>query len=1141
MTIFNDNDIFTINFYTIDNNTKKNFNIKSNITFNSKISKYTVDIDPSIFLKRYYNYKYYIGLKSNNNIYLSDPSRYVLITSNTQLDSVVFKGNKQQLNYNATTNSDLTLYYHLTGLDDNSKYNIKIDKFYYSPPLIHKSTDDLQNIQTIKIPNIITNYNVEVVTEFGSIMDLSSDINVGIDYKYSINILNSNNNYNNNSNITLNLCFDKKFVNNIINISLDNYFIKNDIITSDNYLNYSLNIQLNEAFDDGRYRIRVQDQNNTFFGISDEYISINNPDKLSYNIMPNFGYNNVPFSESSKFNPITSNGSYNCPHGVTSLDVNMIYNNRQVTGQIVLKANSIITMTNNSLIINKREIINFDTNKFVENRINNYNNDSTELPNNNVIKYICETGYIIQLQNWDSSIKTIDIYTDNGFDKTYLVNYSTVYGYYIKLLNTYFNFTGELNYYWMNNGNLIYIDTITIKDYPFNASLNLLSKVYINQPTMGTIIFNKLPPIVYYTLYFVDDLIGTNPVYLTMITNTLNFSFTYINRIQVESTKYLLISGRNNNFVINKIINIPINVKPSEVLMNKMDLIINKKTNKVVETLIQPNLTATDTVQQIIGVYTTYDTPPNKTTPSNFLQTNALYTYNNVPTVLGSSYSNFNGYLLLQCDSLSNGVPQTNITLDNFTNYLIAQLANKQISLITVPSIFQDKYTTPNFVSTNHTFEYYNNTIFNNEPINIQSSLCTNVVQNNQLITDPVVISNNFLQSYNNEIRNYTGQNALNEQIAQVSTVTDLPPRFAWIENLGQYISQYFQLSINNVEIEKVTSTWMNIWNEININKGHRSGYNKLIGNVPSLTNYTSNKLPKYKLRIPIPFYFNRYNNAGLSIPMISLLHSDVKLTLQLEQLQNLIISDPLTKFTTSNRPKLNLELKYIYLDQEERKKFATSKHEYLIEQENYRNYTFTGSTFNTKLNFMQPVKDLYWYAQPITNTNNVNSKQYWNYTNSKYYQLLENYDRYDEVNPITQLSKKIYAPLYTKYPNVNYIPLYINNKIHEKNRPYQTKSPINNTVLRLNGQKRFDEDSGLTQLKNFYRYKNIPENGVHAYPFCLHPNEYQPSGSCNFSALGDTYLELDMDSGAYNIELIARNYNLLRIMSGQAGLGFEL
>ena len=66
-------------------------------------------------------------------------------------------------------------------------------------------------------------------------------------------------------------------------------------------------------------------------------------------------------------------------------------------------------------------------------------------------------------------------------------------------------------------------------------------------------------------------------------------------------------------------------------------------------------------------------------------------------------------------------------------SFIIAQLANKQINLITVPSIFLDTYTTNDFVSTTHTFEYYNNTIFNNEEINIQSSLCTNVVQNSTM------------------------------------------------------------------------------------------------------------------------------------------------------------------------------------------------------------------------------------------------------------------------------------------------------------------------------------------------------------------------------------------------------------------------
>ena len=173
--------------------------------------------------------------------------------------------------------------------------------------------------------------------------------------------------------------------------------------------------------------------------------------------------------------------------------------------------------------------------------------------------------------------------------------------------------------------------------------------------------------------------------------------------------------------------------------------------------------------------------------------------------------------------------------------------------------------------------------------------------------------------------------------------------------------------------------------------------------------------------------------------------------------------------------------------------------------------------------------------------TSNINSKQYWNYTSSKYYVLLSNYDRYDEVNPITQLSRQRYAQLYSKYPNVSYIPMYINDQLTKSDVPYPTKSPINNSQLRLNGQSRFNENSDLTQLVHFHKYNNIPLNGVHAYPFCLYPNEYQPSGSCNFSQLGDAYFILDTDDGEYNVGIIARNYNLLRVMGGQAGLAFEI
>lgn len=1164
--IFQDQDTFSVYLTPQDFKLPVMFQISNNIKFNTNQTDYQVSFNSDLFLNKRYTFsdnKYYIAIQSNTTqqIYLSDPQKYVFVTSNLSYSTIKFNANKQDLNYIATKNSNLLINCYVSGLPINSQFNFKIQDLHDSIPIFYSApilfTENTYYTQDVIIPDDINlhKYNIELVYNNLNIIDLNTGIIIDLDYSYQINVLNALElkNLTNTSSFNLVLYVDMKFINSVINVSLDNYFIENIIVTNDNYYNLIVPIKLNETFEDGRYQVRVQVPGEQYYGKSPEFIYINVPNFKSI-IMPNFGYNSIPFQYNPIYHAISNIITDTVPYGVTHLDINIIYNNTQITGLIQVKGNSLLTINYGILMINNREIINIITNNFVINRITNYSNNKTNLNNQIIIKYICESGYIIQLQNWDNTIKSVKVSTANNLDSNnllffgnYDVLYTPVYGYHIKINQTSFDFTGEL-YFYVNN---IFVGKIDIIDYPINIGLNLVSNtnnnITINSIVSGTIVINNynkdFPFINYFNLYFVDDLYGNNPYYLTSVINISNnlYSFSFRYTLNFTGTKYLMIIGNNHNFTINQIINVPIVISIAPEVNESVALV--KTTNLKSITSENANLTnlSLPAPVTIIGVYTTFDKAPNKTTPSNFLQTYGLYKYTNASTLLGPSYGNYNGYLILQPDSISNGISQTNTTLDTFTSFFISQLANKQINLITVPSIFKDTYTVPDFVTTTHTFEYYNNQVLNNEQINIQSSLCSNVVQNNQLITDISLIKQNFLQSYNNQVRNYTGQNVINAKVAQVTTNTDNPPRFAWIENLGYYISQYFQLSINNVEIEKITSDWINIWNEINLPVGKKAGNNKMIGNVPSLTRYNSNKLPSYKLRIPLPFYFSRYMNAGLSLPLIALLHSDVKLTLQMEKLENLIINDPLTKFSALGRPKLSLELKYIYLEEDERRKFATSKHEYLIEQENYRNYSHYGSAFSTKLNFMQPVKDLYWFCQPKANTSSANNKQYWNYTNSKYYQLLSNYDRYDEDNPITELSKQNYAQLYAKYPKLPYIPMYINNQLSNSDVPFPTKSPVNHSTLRVNGQWRFNDDSNLTQLQYFHKYKNIPLNGLNVYPFCLYPNEYQPSGAINFSAMADTYFELATDDGAYNVSIIARNYNLLRIMSGQAGLAFEL
>jgi len=940
---------------------------------------------------------------------------------------------------------------------------------------------------------------------------------------------------------------------NIIEFKISNNFtFIPDIINYNLLLTSSIfNISSSMGIDD-IYSLIIYNNNNKY--ISEKYINISkNGPNINFNINQNNLHYNVNNSNnllvSAFVSGLTKNSYFNLKLG------NVISSNIKFDGDgIYYYTFNKVSLSNVELLYNGIKIMDNSTDIISD------NSNFSKIISPNTSYTGLEYEYIFDLTKWNSllmrhskeyslnlrnSISYIHLYTANNPDNNNLSYYKSFKlvknkrGFYL-LLKTTFNLTGELHFYMRDNINpnhsIIneYIGSINITHYPVNITY-FDNKIMIDLP----ISINS------FDIYSVDDINGSNSTNYVRINNLNN-----IIDVSNFNTRYVKIFGKNNSFVVNYVIEInnqlasptvfSINPNIASITDNSDNPVDSSITDAIPDIPVNNLRLAAPTAYllsdpstTIIGVYTHFDNA--FTTPSYFLKTYGLYTYINSST-LDSSYTNFDGYLVIQPDPLSNATSQTNGTLDLFISQILGELANKNINLINVPTIFQSTLINNNFTGETHTFEYYNYTVLNNQKINIQAPLCLYTESDNKLLTSTTQIQNNFLLAYNNEIRNYDGQNSVNQQITAVTNLTSNNPRYAWIEDLGKYISQYYELSINTTTIEKITNDFINILGDTSVPKGKKSGLYKMIGNVPELTEFNSNPLPKYELNIPIPFYFNRFGNAGLSIPMIALLHSDVKLTIQMEQLQNLLISDPLTTFTTSNRPKLSLQLKYIYLDNEERIKFARSKHEYLIEQENYRDYTHVGTQFKAKINLANPVKSLYWFAQPLIN---IANKQYFNYTISKFYRLLSNYDRSDEVNPITIFSRKFYAALYAANPQIPYIPVVLNNIVTKF--PIQDKSPINNSELRINGQQRFNSTIDQTTLVNFLSYLNIPMNGLHVYSFARHPDQYQPSGSCNFSILDDTYFTLDTDNGSYSVKFIATNYNLLRIMGGQAGLAFEI
>ena len=101
---------------------------------------------------------------------------------------------------------------------------------------------------------------------------------------------------------------------------------------------------------------------------------------------------------------------------------------------------------------------------------------------------------------------------------------------------------------------------------------------------------------------------------------------------------------------------------------------------------------------------------------------------------------------------------------------------------------------------------------------------------------------------------------------------------------------------------------------------------------------------------------------------------------------------------------------------------------------------------------------------------------------------------------------------------------------------------------LQLNGQDRFSEREGsyFDVVQPYQHHTRNPDCGINLYSFSLRPEEHQPSGSCNFSRIDNAVLQLVLSSGTVasvataKVRVYAVNYNVLRVMSGMAGVAYS-
>ena len=195
----------------------------------------------------------------------------------------------------------------------------------------------------------------------------------------------------------------------------------------------------------------------------------------------------------------------------------------------------------------------------------------------------------------------------------------------------------------------------------------------------------------------------------------------------------------------------------------------------------------------------------------------------------------------------------------------------------------------------------------------------------------------------------------------QLAATTGSSVAWGYVNRLGHALVQDVKIEIGGSKIDEHYADWLNIWYELTHETSQERGYAKMIGDDPVLTNITTEPTPAYTMYIPLIFWFNR--NNGLALPLIALQYHDVRITLIYNQFQNCVnyrgVTAPLVQTPMTDS---FLVIDYVYLDSEERKRFAQASHEYLIEQ-----LQFTGSeslnsvTNKYRLNFNHPCKYLIW------------------------------------------------------------------------------------------------------------------------------------------------------------------------------------
>lgn len=388
---------------------------------------------------------------------------------------------------------------------------------------------------------------------------------------------------------------------------------------------------------------------------------------------------------------------------------------------------------------------------------------------------------------------------------------------------------------------------------------------------------------------------------------------------------------------------------------------------------------------------------------------------------------------------------------------------------------------------------------------------------------------------------------------------------FQWIRRLGEYIVKDITLRAGGLTLDKQYSEWFHIWSELNLSKEEKESYNKLIGNTvdmydPANVNGHSSypvseiypSIQGRKIYLPLRFWFN--NNISNSFPLIATQNVELELDIILRPLQELYTivdtnrkrpSTAAHKFgkflkdaDTSDSLNINpqLEINNIFLDNEERKRFALVTHEYLGKQVQRLEQQVTKSEVNNVSidlkNINKPITQLYI----LIRRSDFETYNLWsNFTNwldldTPYYA--------DSASDPFRTKATISSSTINFFKNQN---LLKSARLNIENNYLLDGNVRNNSNLQIIDGK---DDRFFNLIQPYTRNNGYGGEGIYVYSFSIDNTVNAPKGACNMSNINNKKIEMVLNDiynsesfdYNYNVYIYAENYEIFKIMGGLVG-----